>query len=783
MPLSRSELSHRFAQRRASPRLVALHRALSRLKSTITVLHTGAHPDDEQNAMLAFMRFGLGMRTIIGCSTRGEGGQNTLGPERSGALGVVRTRELEEAAQVIDADVVWFGFGPSDPVHDFGFSKNGHDTLERWQHDLIVERMVLAYRSEKPDIVIPTFLDVPGQHGHHRAMTMAAEEAIALAADDSAFPEHFAQGLAPWTVTKYYLPAWSGGGSTYDDEVPPPAETVKFVAADTDFATGVPFDEIGEWSRLYHASQGMGRWPENPQTEWPLHLRVGPADSGAIIDNLPSCLADIAPGLAPADAAISKAIAAFPNIDEVVAPLALALEIIEAQLDAIPAEHVHRIETMIADLEAAMLATTGVDCVAALDRPLVSQGQAIDLTLTLRGVPDDVAIDLILPDGVSIIAQSPGRYTLEVAPDAPITEPFTQSFSASGANGDACVILTLAIAGRSISRAFGLERPLTIVPAASVSLSPRAVLVATGVPFSDVSVEARIEGAASHLSLSHADGVEFAPTKEGFNLSSAGLPAGRYTLDALLDEAPAFTASAIDYAHIGKNVFLAPARMDILALDLALPKDRRVGYVGGGADNVSLWLKRMGFEVTELDALALSEDLSGFPAIVVGIFAFGLRPDLAASTTALHAYVEAGGNLVTLYHRPWDGWTPDVVPPRFLKIGQPSLRWRVTNPQAPVEIVAANNRVLAGPNPITTRDFDGWNKERGLYFAAEWDEAYTPLLSMSDKGESALAGALLTAEIGKGRHTHTSLVLHHQLDHLVPGAFRIMANLVAGGRM
>lgn len=783
MPLSRPELSHRFSQRRATPRLVALHRALSRLKSTVTVLHTGAHPDDEQNSMLAAMRFGLGMRTIIGCSTRGEGGQNTLGPERGGALGVVRTRELEEAADVIDADIVWFGFGPNDPVHDFGFSKNGHDTLERWQHELILERLVHAYRSEKPDIVIPTFLDVPGQHGHHRAMTMAAEEAIALAADDNSYPEHFAQGLAPWQVAKFYLPAWSGGGSTYDDEVPPPPETVKFVAEDPDFATGVPFDEIGEWSRLYHASQGMGHWPDRPQTEWPLHRRVGPADKGAITDNLPGSLADLVPGLAAADTAIATAIAAFPRADEIVASLAVALEIIDAHADSVPAQHAHRIETMIADLEAAMLVATGIDCLAALDRPVVAQGQTVDLSLTLRGAPEDISIDLILPEGVSIIAQPAGRYTLEVAADAPITEPFTQTYSASGANGDACIVLTLTIAGRTISRAFGLERPLTIVPAASVSLTPGALLVPAGAGFSGLSVESRIEGSAGNLSLTGVDAIEAVPGRDGITVSGEGLAEGRYTLDALLNDVPAFTASTIDYAHIGKSLYLSPARLDILALDLALPDDRRVGYIGGGADNVGRWLARMGFEVTELDARALSEDLSGFPAIVVGIFAFGLRPDLAAATGALHAYVEGGGNLVTLYHRPWDGWSPDTVPPRFLRIGQPSLRWRVTNPEAPVDILAPDHPIFAGPNPISARDFEGWNKERGLYFASEWDEAYTPLLAMCDKGENPLEGSLLSARIGEGRHTHTSLVLHHQLDQLVPGAFRIMANLVAGGRM
>ncbi|WP_248633451.1 PIG-L family deacetylase [Cereibacter changlensis] len=211
----------RLAAREASPALMRLHRALSRLGSVVTVMNTGAHPDDEQNGMLAWFRLGLGMRVIVACSTRGEGGQNILGPERGGLLGVLRSREMEESARVIDADVIWLGHGPADPVHDFGFSKDGDATFLRWGEERTLERLVRAYRSARPDIVIPTFLDVPGQHGHHRAMTRAAETALALAADPAAFPEHAAEGLAPWRVAKFYLPAWSGGGATYDDALPP----------------------------------------------------------------------------------------------------------------------------------------------------------------------------------------------------------------------------------------------------------------------------------------------------------------------------------------------------------------------------------------------------------------------------------------------------------------------------------------------------------------------------------------------------------------------------------
>lgn len=287
----------RIERQKSSPSLVRLHRALSRLNSTVTMMNTGAHPDDEQSGLLAWFRLGLGMRVIVACSTRGEGGQNSLGPERLGVLGMMRTREMEEAARALDADVVWLGHGPDDAVHDFGFSKDGDKTFARWGEMRTVERLVRAYRSERPDIVIPTFLDVPGQHGHHRAMTRAAETAIRLAADPKAFPEHFAEGMSPWQVAKYYLPAWSGGGDTYDDEVPPPDATVIVDAPGREPATGAEYDRIGEWSRYYHASQGMGHWPDRADTRWPLHLLLasdGARAEASVLDGLPATLADLA---------------------------------------------------------------------------------------------------------------------------------------------------------------------------------------------------------------------------------------------------------------------------------------------------------------------------------------------------------------------------------------------------------------------------------------------------------------------------------------------------------
>jgi LmbE family N-acetylglucosaminyl deacetylase len=790
--------TERLNRRKGRPALVELHRALSRLTSTLTVMNTGAHPDDEQSGMLAAMRFGYGMRVVIACSTRGEGGQNSLGPERTGALGVVRTREMEEAARVLDADIAWLGHGPDDPVHDFGFSKNGADTLARWGRERILERLVRAYRSERPDVVIPTFLDVPGQHGHHRAMTEAAETAIGMAADPAAFPEHLAEGLTPWQVGKYYLPAWSGGGGTYDDEVPPPKATVSVRAPGRDAATGASYSEIGEWSRAYHGSQGMGFWRSEPKTEWALHLKLG--RSGAENDirtGLKATLVDLAEGLSEAAGAaligaqrqINTALEAFPDREQIISALVEAAQQIEIAREALSGEQIeafgHRLARKLAEIDVALIEAAGIVATAWAEPAALSPGGSGTLCVHLD-IGDAVAPVEIAPRlpasiaaGGATLEQSIARYPLTVPPDAPIANAYPAGFSSLFGNGAVRVGIEAEIGGRRAKRIVDTEEAVQIVPAQSVTLSPDALVVSThGLP-AMATVDANSEGAQAEHSIASTSGIAVERTGDGFKIGiGKDLPAGRHMLPVLVDGAQAFRQVPISYPHIGRSRFIAPAALEVLALDLMLPEEARIGYVGGGSDRVGLWLGRMGLDVTELDAAALRGDLSGYSSIVVGIFAFGLRPDLLAANDKLKAWVEAGGHLLTLYHRPSDGWNPQTTPPRRLVIGSPSLRWRVTDPAAKVDILLPGHPLLVGPNRITAADFDGWDKERGLYFASQWDEAYQPLLAMHDAGEKPLTGSLLCADIGQGRHTHTSLVLHHQLDRLVPGAFRLLANLV-----
>ncbi|MBM3224062.1 MAG: PIG-L family deacetylase, partial [Candidatus Tectomicrobia bacterium] len=227
----------------------AVYRALLRLRSTATVLHTTAHPDDEDGALLAWLARHQGVRTGLLTLTRGEGGANLLGPERDDALGLLRTEELLAAGRYYGVDQMFTR------VADFGFSKRLDETLDHWGREVVLGDVVRAIRLYRPDILVSRYHGKPRDgHGHHQAAGLMSLEAFKAAADPKRFPAHFQEGLHPWKVKKLYV-------GVRENE---PGATLTVDVGAYDPLIGKSYRELAREGLSYQRSQGAGQWRAAP---------------------------------------------------------------------------------------------------------------------------------------------------------------------------------------------------------------------------------------------------------------------------------------------------------------------------------------------------------------------------------------------------------------------------------------------------------------------------------------------------------------------------------------
>lgn len=784
-----STASQRIDHQLKTPRHVALWRALQPLKSCVSFMNTGAHPDDETSAMLSMLRLRHGLNISFACANRGEGGQNDIGTEVTEDLGVVRTAEMEQAAMALDINLYWLSESPDDSIFDFGFSKSGEETLRKWGHKRTLERMVAIIREERPDIVCTTFLDVPGQHGHHRAMTQIVQEAIAVAADASVVSGK----LKPWKVRKCYLPAWSGAGDSYDDDLPPPPATLELDGQGEDPITGWTYEQMGQHSRFFHKTQGMGKWvPHGTERNWPLHLVQSAIETEdvAITSGLPADLNQLAAyagassietALQAAQAAIDTAITSFPDCVKIRKAAGEALVHVRDAQERCPEsardEVLHRLVKTECQLSLVILLASRVFVHGTLNRQVMRFGDEAQLQKEVyAGDASAVSVELLLDQGWH---QDDDRVCLTAA--AELSNAYPSRFIPRVPELPALRI-TVDVDGNRSETLQRLHSTPLCLPAVSARLSPSSIVINKAVMHQPVQLTLSEQFPSdAEVVLETPHEWRFDRTATGFSVSLPGnLEIGRFHLSLLLNNQQAASVSRFDYPHIEPRARITPTGTHVQIIDAAL-SDTRIGYVGGGNDNVFKRLIEMGCKARALndDELENGSALDSIDTLLIGVFAFRSRQVLQDNLAHIHRWVEQGGNLVTLYHRPWDAWDPDKVPPLPLTIGKPSLRFRVTDENAEVTHLLPDHRLLNYPNKITVADWQGWHKERGLYFAKSWDPAYEALLSMADPDEDAHTGALLCAIIGKGRHTHTSLIMHHQMEKLIPGAYRIMANLVA----
>ena len=347
------------------------------------------------------------------------------------------------------------------------------------------------------------------------------------------------------------------------------------------------------------------------------------------------------------------------------------------------------------------------------------------------------------------------------------------------------------VAGRG---ADDMREPLHVVPELSLSIDPPLLIA----PLTDqalqkqvsVTVLGNVAGDAV-LRLQVPAGWSVDPAEHRIALAAAGqkatrsftiqIPAlvaeGRFGIYAVADFlGKRFSRGyrVIEYAHIRSHLLYRDAVSHVEVFTVGTAPGLSVGYVVGAGDTVPAAIEQLGIGVSLLSAEDLAAaDLHRYDTIMVGARAYEFQPDLEANQQRLMDYVRDGGTVIVQYQTlAAKGITFTPYPVKL-------SRARVVDETAPVTILEPAHPIFCWPNRITERDFDGWVQERGLYFLEQWDERFTPLLESHDPGEPPQRGGMLIASYGKGHYVYTGYAWFRQLPAGVPGAFRLMANLLS----
>jgi hypothetical protein len=232
----------------------------------------------------------------------------------------------------------------------------------------------------------------------------------------------------------------------------------------------------------------------------------------------------------------------------------------------------------------------------------------------------------------------------------------------------------------------------------------------------------------------------------------------------------------INYDHIPNISYFRAPVVNVLTLDLKTA-GKKIGYIEGAGDYIPEALQQMGFEVTVLNDNSLANsNLAQYDAIITGVRAYNTKTSLSTYYSKLMKYIENGGNLIVQYN------TSSQIGPVKAKISPYPFdisRNRITDEKAAVKVLQPAHAILNYPNKITDKDFEGWVQERSIYHASNWDSHYETIFSMHDTGENDDQGSLITAKYGKGNFVYTGLVFFRELPAGVPGAYRLLANLIA----
>lgn len=797
--------------------------ALRKLANIGGALYIAAHPDDENTAMLAWLANDRLYRTAYLSLTRGDGGQNLIGEEKGALLGVIRTQELLAARRIDRAEQMFTR------AIDFGYSKSAEETLRIWGHDEVLADVVWAIRKFQPDVIVTRFPPTADAgHGQHQASAMLAEEAFTAAADPARFPEQL-RYVAPWKTRRMYWNRFFRQPVQPDDPVL--ANLLRIDLGTYNPILGRAYTEIAARSRSQHKSQGFGAAERRGSLLNYFELRGGDPAKEDLFEGVDTRWSRY-PGGEKVGTILQRAADTFdPKNPAASVPQLLeahaALERLRAQANwsdvSRPWLETKRLELLNAIRDCAGIA---ID-VSAADSAVIAGGELpvsvtvvnrsnypfrLSMVASLYAQPSKapgVRLENNKPVKTDLTLRLPQNYALSQPywlrkqPTAGLFTVTEQTLIGTPENAPSIpinvtlddpemntLIFTVPAVFRHVDPVKGEQvREVSVVPPVTANLGSGVYLFPDARP-RPVTVVLRSFGVTdADVRLVLPPGWRSEPEKVTLRFSGKGdemrvpfsvTPAAGETTAQLNVELGGRTTSAlteIEYDHIPHQRLFNDIGAKLVRADIKR-LGNRVGYIMGSGDEIPNVLRQIGYEVTILTDADLDRgDFSMFDAVVTGVRAYNTRKRLKEAHDKLLQYVQAGGTVVVQYN------TANALDD--LVIANPGpypfriSRDRVTVEDAPVKLLDPDHPLLNTPNRITTRDFNGWVQERGLYFPNEWDPRYFTLLSTADPGEPEKPGGQLVARYGKGVFVYTAYAWWRQLPAGVPGAIRVFVNLVS----
>lgn len=814
-----------LAQQPQKPTASEIYHNLQKLNFLGSALYVAAHPDDENTRLISYLANDVKARTAYLSLTRGDGGQNLVGPEIRELLGVIRTQELIAARETDGGEQLFTR------ANDFGYSKHPDETLAIWNKNAVLSDVVRAIRKFKPDVIVNRFDHrSPGStHGHHTSSAMLSVEAFDLVDDATKYPAT-AKEYGTWQPKRlFFNTSWWFYGSREKFEAADKSNLVEVETGNYYPSLGLSNGEIASLSRSMHKSQGFGSTgSRGSETEY-LELLKGslPKKKGDIFEGVNTTWSRLEGG-----AAIGNILEQVEKDFNFKDPSASVPKLAQAyqMLSKLPEGHWKKIK--LKELEQLIIDCSGLFLEAVANVQSTTPKGDVKVTVEMINRSN---ISVALNSIASSVISFPSYFAAKpLQPNVKHSEESVEnSFSATNysspywlkekgtlgmykvSNKDLIglpeqtnqfpVTFHLTVEGiqfpvtRNIVYKFNdpvhgeVYQPFEVLPDVTATIAEKVIIFASetaqNIP---VKVRAGRDNVNGTVTLQHPEGWIVSPTQHTFNIARAGdeetvifrvQPPSEQSegyLRPLLHIGDVFYDKelvTIDYEHIPYQSVLLPSEAKVVRINIE-KKGTEIGYINGAGDAIPESLKQIGYRVTTLIPSEItSESLEKFDAIVVGIRAYNTIPELEFKQSVLNDYVKDGGTLLLQYNTSHRLVTEDIAP--FpLKLS----RDRVTDEFSEVKLLEPKHPVLNQPNKITQNDFDGWVQERGLYFPGEWSSDFTPILGMNDKGAELTKGSLLVAKHGKGYYIYTGLSFFRELPAGVPGAYRLFANLLSVGK-